>query len=236
MFFGPATIRKCFLETSYCKWGTDVTRKQSTSNFLENERFLRSNTHRCVCGSRGKECSSSGKFSVLRFLVTSVLRLALLPYYRPINQMSLTEDGHSIPKKISPIFYFYYYKTIPISVNGPLRNLTSKSLASPPMERFFYSHEVYFQTLDFTKNSLVTALFSNLKPLTAWKVSVFWVILVLFLLHSDQNNSEYGHFLHSGYVTNIYNHFFFKKIILSPELKIKGLLLLFCAFYPVITS
>lgn len=103
MFFGPATIRKCFLETSYCKWGTDVTRKQSTSNFLENERFLRSNTHRCVCGSRGKECSSSGKFSVLRFLVTSVLRLALLPYYRR-SDIWLRENiklfkSHSVFKK-----------------------------------------------------------------------------------------------------------------------------------------
>ena len=33
---------------------------------------------------------------------------------------------------------------------------------------------------------------------TAWKVSVFGVILVRIFPHSDQNNSEYGHFLGSA--------------------------------------
>ena len=35
-----------------------------------------------VCVSGGTECSFFGKFVVLCFLVTSVLRFALLPYYR----------------------------------------------------------------------------------------------------------------------------------------------------------
>ena len=35
-----------------------------------------------VCVSGGKKCSFFGKFSVLYFLVTSVLRFALLPYYQ----------------------------------------------------------------------------------------------------------------------------------------------------------
>ena len=32
---------------------------------------------------------------------------------------------------------------------------------------------------------------------SAWKVSVFGVVLVQIFPHSDQNNSEYGHFLRS---------------------------------------
>ena len=61
---------------------TGVSRKQSTPNFQENEHFLPPNTHRCVSVSGGKKCSFFGKFGVLCFLETPVLRFALLPYYR----------------------------------------------------------------------------------------------------------------------------------------------------------
>ena len=37
-----------------------------------------------VCVSGGKKCSFFGKFGVLCFLETPVLRFALLPYYRRI--------------------------------------------------------------------------------------------------------------------------------------------------------
>ena len=47
---------------------TEVTRKQRT--------------YVCVLGS--KKCSFFGKFSLPCFLVTSILRFALLPYYRRI--------------------------------------------------------------------------------------------------------------------------------------------------------
>ena len=40
---------------------------------------------RYVCISEGKKCSFFGKFSVLCFLETPVLRFALLPYYRRSN-------------------------------------------------------------------------------------------------------------------------------------------------------
>ena len=41
---------------------------------------------RYVCVSGGKKCSFFGKFGVLCFLETPVLRFALLPYYRQIIQ------------------------------------------------------------------------------------------------------------------------------------------------------
>ena len=42
--------------------------------------FLTIDHHLCVSG--GKKCSFFGKFGVLSFLETPVLRFALLPYYR----------------------------------------------------------------------------------------------------------------------------------------------------------
>ena len=38
--------------------------------------------------------------------------------------------------------------------------------------------------------------------LTAWKVPVLGVILIHIFPHSDQNNSEYGHFLRSAFFWN----------------------------------
>ena len=40
-----------------------------------------------MCISGGKKCSFFGKFGVLCFLVTPVLRLAHLPYYRRIGSV-----------------------------------------------------------------------------------------------------------------------------------------------------
>ena len=59
-----------------------VSRKQSTSNFPENEHFLPPDTNMYVCVSGSKKCSFFGKLDVLCFLETPVLRFALLPYYR----------------------------------------------------------------------------------------------------------------------------------------------------------
>ena len=58
---------------------TGVSRKQSTPNFPKNEYFLPPDTH-----TWGKKCSFLGKCSVLCFLETPVLRLALLPYFQRI--------------------------------------------------------------------------------------------------------------------------------------------------------
>ena len=46
--------------------------------------FLPPDTHTYVCVSGGKKCSFFGKFGVLCFLETPVLRFALLPDYRRI--------------------------------------------------------------------------------------------------------------------------------------------------------
>ena len=59
-----------------------VTRKESTPNFLKNEHFLPPDTQTYVCVSGGRKCSFFRKFGVLWFLVTPVLRVALLSYYR----------------------------------------------------------------------------------------------------------------------------------------------------------
>ena len=60
---------------------TGISRKQRTSNFPKNEHFLPPDTHTYLCISGGKKCLFFGKFVVLYFLETPVLRFALLPYY-----------------------------------------------------------------------------------------------------------------------------------------------------------
>ena len=61
---------------------TGVSRKQSTPNFPKNKHFLPPDTHTYVCISRGKKCLFFGKFDMLCFLETPLLRIALLLYYR----------------------------------------------------------------------------------------------------------------------------------------------------------
>ena len=63
---------------------TKVTRKQGMPNFPKKEHFLHPHMHTYVCASEGKKCSSSENLA-LCFLVTSVLRFAILPYYRRIK-------------------------------------------------------------------------------------------------------------------------------------------------------
>ena len=70
---------------------TKVTRKQSTPNFPKNEHY----TYVCVSG--GKKCLFFKKIGVLCFLVTSVLRFALL---------SLTQPP------ITPVALFPYHRQI----------------------------------------------------------------------------------------------------------------------------
>ena len=55
----------------------DATNKQSTLNFPKNEHFLPPDAHTNVCISGGKKCLLFGKFGVLCFLVTPVLRLVI---------------------------------------------------------------------------------------------------------------------------------------------------------------
>ena len=57
----------------------EVSGKQSMSNFPKIEHFLPLEMHTYVCVSGGKKCLFFGKSGVLFVLLTSFLRLALLP-------------------------------------------------------------------------------------------------------------------------------------------------------------
>ena len=58
---------------------TVATRKQSTPNFSKNDHFLSPDMHTLICLSGCKKCSFFGKFVAFCFLVTTVLRVILLP-------------------------------------------------------------------------------------------------------------------------------------------------------------
>ena len=57
-------------------------KKTHHAKFFEKLTVLPSDTHTYVCISGGKKCLFFGKFGVLCFLETPVLRFALLPYYQ----------------------------------------------------------------------------------------------------------------------------------------------------------
>ena len=73
-------LRNIFFTKHVCV--TELRRKKSLPSFPKNEHFLPSDRHTYVCVSGVEKRSFFGKFGVLCFLVTSVLRFALLPYYR----------------------------------------------------------------------------------------------------------------------------------------------------------
>ena len=69
----------------------EVTKKKTKrAKFHEKQTFLTPDTHTHVCVSGSKKCSFFEKFGMLCFLVTSVLRFALLPYHRLINISVIT--------------------------------------------------------------------------------------------------------------------------------------------------
>ena len=65
------------------------SRKQSAPKFPKNEHFLLPGMHTYLCVSGGKKCLFFGKFGVLRFLETTVLRFALFSYYRRMEDTFL---------------------------------------------------------------------------------------------------------------------------------------------------
>ena len=96
-----SNCNKLCLKCQSCIWGTVkdlwwhfngklITQFRNTSSSVirqkknEKRTFLAPDTH-TVCVSRGKKCSFFGKFDVLYFLETPVLRFALLPYYRRVS-------------------------------------------------------------------------------------------------------------------------------------------------------
>ena len=68
-------------------WGLRyfLKKKNKIREHSEKRTYLTPDTHTYVYVSGGKKCSFWGKFSVLCFLETPVLRFSLLPYYRRID-------------------------------------------------------------------------------------------------------------------------------------------------------
>ena len=74
------------------------------AKFSVKQTFLTPHTHTYVCVSGGKKCLLYGKFGLLCFLVTSIFRFALLPYYRRfdvftvsfINNSKANQNKHTI--------------------------------------------------------------------------------------------------------------------------------------------
>ena len=58
--------------------------KKNTQSFPKNEYFLPPDTHMCLYVPGGRKCLFFGKFDVLCFLVTPLLRFALLLYCRRV--------------------------------------------------------------------------------------------------------------------------------------------------------
>ena len=56
-------------------------KKTKCAKFSEKRAFLTLCSHTYVCKTGGKKCLFFGKFGVLSFLETPVLRFVLLPYY-----------------------------------------------------------------------------------------------------------------------------------------------------------
>ena len=63
-----------------------MSQENSTPNFPKNEHDLPRDGHTYVCVSGGKKYSIFGKFGLLCFFETPILRSALLPYYQRKSQ------------------------------------------------------------------------------------------------------------------------------------------------------
>ena len=63
-----------------------VLQETKHATFSDKQKFLTPDTHMCACVLGGKKCSLFGKFGVLCFLVTPVLRFDFLPYCRGITK------------------------------------------------------------------------------------------------------------------------------------------------------
>ena len=83
------------------------------------------------CLSRGKKCSFFGKFGLLCFLETTVLRFALLPYYRR-NDVS----------KWCLFFYYTKYSTV-IYIKWPWEKKYRKKFNDFTMKISFQFKTVY---------------------------------------------------------------------------------------------
>ena len=105
-----------------------------------------------VCISGGKKCSFFGKFGILCFLVTPVLRFALLLYYRPL------------------------YGTVFSSCRKQLIDLQNKSLFSYDRQSYdikLYSWQISYSFMDDQSNIPWRRKQCNLP----WRLSKTWHLL-----------------------------------------------------------
>ena len=63
--------------------------------------------------------------------------------------------------------------------------------------KFWIAQNMFTNLLCLFSDWVLYLFSAKMDPFTAWKVSVFGVILVRIFPHSDQNNSISGHFLRS---------------------------------------
>ena len=78
-------------------------------NFPKNEYFLSLDTYTYVCVLGGKKCSFFVKFNVLCFLVSSVLKLALLPNYKDMKKKSIGRVINKTVKTQNTSLFWNYY-------------------------------------------------------------------------------------------------------------------------------
>ena len=111
---------------------TEVTRKQSKSNFPINGHFLPPDTH-----TYGKKCSFFGKFGVHSFFVTSVLWFVFLRYYRRVNIFTFSPSRGSHLTFQSPDPYAQSKVFLEEQINTPFRSTFCSSFRLLPDQLWF---------------------------------------------------------------------------------------------------
>ena len=84
---------------------------KASPNFPKKEHLLPTDTDTDVCVSGTKKCSFFGKFGVLCFLKTPVLRFVFLYYYRRLRIPSKIYDGAFFQNSSQLLAFNYFHKT-----------------------------------------------------------------------------------------------------------------------------
>ena len=118
----PVTLNGLVAQLVVNKAKRRILKRRSQENkarqiFRKNYNFLPLDTHTYACVSGGKKSLFFGKFDVLCFLVTSVLRFPFLPYYRRIlvfSQLYWKKLTHWYGGSVVALnIIFYNTKTFP---------------------------------------------------------------------------------------------------------------------------
>ena len=125
------------------------------SNFPKNEHFLPTDTHTYVCVSGGKKCTFFGKFALLCFLETPVLKFTFLPYDRRINRFKSNTEAYGEPCQTSNMKC--------CRVNTAFLTLIRTSFLVKDLIKICKWSKIHY----------------------VWKVFVFWVLLVCIFAHLE---------------------------------------------------